>query len=200
MRTNPDRWTFVALLASAWLVACSGDGSNSSNDAAIDSGVDQLEADALPDSEERGAEIAPDLRPDLPPPKLPELGTLTLYANLGDSIAHGYGSTVTYRDLLMQNDDDAYPEFEGKDFATRFSDIQLSDRSFDGATSAQVVQQSKLVPANTTGTTLVIISAGGNDILNNYTALLDPTKVKEISQQLNKNLELTKQTYSDESK
>jgi hypothetical protein len=66
------------------------------------------------------------IRPDvnLPPPIA--LTSLSMYVNIGDSIAAGFGisSRLSYPDLLTKNDDGAYPTFKGKDFETACSSFR----------------------------------------------------------------------------
>ena len=98
-----------------------------------------------------------------PPPGLPT--NLTMYVNIGDSVAVGYPSTSSqaYKGLLMQNDDTKYPTWKGKDLKTRYSKIYLVDKAQFGALSSQLAAQTAAVGGNPSGDTLVILSIGGND-------------------------------------
>lgn len=70
--------------------------------------------------------------------------------------------------LLYQNADDVWPEFQGRDLASRYPGIQLEDHSFDGATTEGVL--GGLTSVATTGQpTLVTLTAGGNDLLSALT-------------------------------
>lgn len=98
-----------------------------------------------------------------PAPGLPS--NVTLYVNVGDSLAVGYPSSSAnaYKGLLMQNDDTTYPTWKGKDLKTRYPKITLSDQAAFGALSSQLPAQTAAVGGNPAGDTLVIISVGGND-------------------------------------
>ena len=94
---------------------------------------------------------------------------LTLYVNLGDSVAAGSGASTAawaYRRLLVANDDGAYPGFKGADLQTRFPALRSISAAKAGATSAALEGQLTGVPANTEGETLVTVAIGGNDFKN----------------------------------
>ncbi|MBW2736421.1 MAG: hypothetical protein JRH20_28875, partial [Deltaproteobacteria bacterium] len=90
---------------------------------------------------------------------------LTLYINLGDSVAAGSGASTSsraYRRLLVENDDAFYPLFDGKDLKTIFPGITSISEAEAGSTSAALPGQIAGLPDNLTGETLVTIAIGGN--------------------------------------
>lgn len=197
---------FAALLASL----CSG-GCGSSPAASPDLHTDG----ATPDHQSSGLEASspdhqlPDLfagekppRPDLYVEKAPGPTDLTMFVNLGDSIAAGYGvaTTLKYRVLLTKNDDATYPDWKGKDFDTKYPGIQISDRSYPGATSDDLESQVAAVPINYGGSTLVVISIGGNDLMDNYQALLDPAQTKALADTVEKNVAKVVDHFKDTTK
>jgi lysophospholipase L1-like esterase len=71
--------------------------------------------------------------------------------------------------LLFQNDD-RWPEFEGRDLSTRCPGIAHTNLTQDGATTRTVLaMQIPRIPEDAEGPALVTLTAGGNDLL----ALLD---------------------------
>lgn len=72
--------------------------------------------------------------------------------------------------LLFRNDDDRWPEFEGRDLSTRCREISHTNLTQDGATTRTVLaMQIPRIPEDVDGPVLVTLAAGGNDLL----ALLD---------------------------
>lgn len=141
-------------------------------------------------------------RPDLYAEKAPGPTDLTMFVNLGDSIAAGYGvaATLNYEVLLTTNDNDTYPDWKGKDFDTKFPGIQVSDHAFVGATSDHLEAQVGQVPINQGGSTLVVISIGGNDLMNSYQALLDPAQTKALANTVEKNVTKVVDHFKDTTK
>jgi len=139
------------------------DGSAKNRDRALDirkgAPDKKLPAGDLP----RGKLALPGPPPDGPPAA--GLKNITLYVNLGDSLAAGYyaSSGRSYRALLTKNNDLLYPAYKGKDLASRFPGLKVIDRSKSGAVAKEILAQGKTVKGNPAGNTLVVISAGGND-------------------------------------
>jgi len=130
------------------------------------------------------------VHPDLAVQPLPALGKLSLVINVGDSIAQGDGMPpgAAYIDLLMQNNDTAFPAFKGKDLKSKYPGIKLSDKAVGGSTSSQLASQTAKAATNPNGDTLVIISIGGNDVMFNYMALLDPNEAKKMAATVQANI------------
>jgi len=105
--------------------------------------------------------------------KAPGLSNLTLFVNLGDSLAAGYyaGSGLSYKALLVKNNDALYPQYKGKDLKSRFPGLKVVDRSKSGAVTKEIMAQGKSVSGNPAGNTLVVISAGGNDFNDKITTM-----------------------------
>ena len=139
------------------------------------------------------------VHPDLAVQALPDLGKLTLVVNLGDSIAAGHGMPQgsAYIDLLMQNDDATFPAFKGKDLNTRYPGIKLSDRAVGGSTSSNLPTQTAKAASNPSGDTLVIISIGGNDVMFNYMALLDPNEARKMAASVQGNITKALARFAD---
>ena len=75
--------------------------------------------------------------------------------------------------LLARNHDLLWPEFEGKDLATLVGDVEYRCLAEDGSLSVDLLRyQIPALPPDRGGTTLVTVTAGGNDILG---SLLSPT-------------------------
>jgi lysophospholipase L1-like esterase len=150
---------------------------------------------------DQGADLAPaadGASADLGP--LPALGKLTLVVNLGDSIAAGQGVAKSYADLLMSNDDTSYPAFKGKDLTSKYPGLKIADLAYGGATSVGLVNQATKAPANPQGNTLVVLSIGGNDIMNNFMALLDPAQTQKVAQTVSANIQKALAKFSDKTR
>ena len=89
---------------------------------------------------------------------------LTLYT-FGDSIldcGHYNAVGLDPGQLLVRNDDRLFPEFRGRDLASRGA-ARLVHRAVDGATVADLPAQARgLAP---TGEAVAILTVGGNDLL-----------------------------------
>lgn len=199
-------FAILLLGATIGLGGCSDDASVAADlgplaDAARDLGP---QADRGPGSDAAAGDGRADLAPDsgasadLGP--FPALGQLTMVINLGDSIAAGQGVAKSYADLLMDNDDAAYPAFVGKDLSTKYPTLQLADLAVGGATSVGLVNQAKKAPANPQGNTLVVLSIGGNDIMNNFMALLDPAQTKQVAQTVAANIQGALANFEDKTR
>lgn len=90
---------------------------------------------------------------------------ITLYT-FGDSILdcgryNEYG--VHSGQLLVQNNDRLFPEFQGQDLLTSRGSARLEHRARDGATVAGLPSQAQGLRVE--GTTIALITVGGNDLL-----------------------------------
>ncbi len=140
------------------------------------------------------------IRPDTLVQTIPTLGDVTLYVNIGDSIAAGYGVPRSFSDLLYENDDATYPAFAKKDLKTRYPGLTRIDRAVPGSTSNQVIPQLANVPDNLSGHTLVTVSAGGNDLLFNAAAISSEKNVKAFAQQVTTNLQKIVDHFQDKTR
>jgi lysophospholipase L1-like esterase len=105
-----------------------------------------------------------------------------------------------YAELLLHNDDAAYPDYAGRDLATRYPTLTLADHARGGATSAGVIEQAKLAPANPAGNTLVALSIGGNDLINNATALMSADQTRQIAQTVSANVAEALRVFADKAR
>lgn len=91
----------------------------------------------------------------------------TLYT-FGDSILDcgGYNARGVHpAGLLVHNDDEAFPDFRGRDLTTRASgEVQLEHRAVDGATVAELPAQA-LGLELPDGPSVALVTIGGNDLL-----------------------------------
>lgn len=182
-------------------LACTGP---SDEPAGPDAAADALVADGP--GPDRAQDLPADDRgthPDLYVQPLPPVGSLSLVVNLGDSIAAGYGVTKahSYLGLLEQNDNTAFANFTGKDLKTKFPGIVVANRAVSGSESDDLPGQAAKAPANSGGgTTLVLISIGGNDLMFNYTSLLDPAQAKALAAKVQGHLTTALATFADKSR
>lgn len=89
---------------------------------------------------------------------------------LGDSIldcGHYNRHGVHPGGLLVRNDDALFPEFRGRDLASR-GPARLVHRAVDGATVASLPAQVRGLPAE--GDAIVLLTLGGNDLLGGLVA------------------------------
>jgi lysophospholipase L1-like esterase len=189
----------LALALALLALACSEDDITATPDLALV--PDAPHPDASPDRALIPDWEVPDrgVHPDLAVQPLPDLGKLTLVVNVGDSIAAGFAMPggSAYIDLLMQNNDTAFPAFKGKDLKSKYPGIKLSDKSVGGSTSSQLAAQTAKAATNPTGDTLVIISIGGNDVMFNYMALLDPNEARKMAASVQANITKAVARFSD---
>lgn len=201
----------IAVVAALTLAACSSEqiDADAGLDAAADLSRDLAPADATAPDAAAPDQAGPDLaQPDFGPmpdaitQALPSLGKVTMYVNMGDSIAAGDGvsNALTYHGLLSKNQDARYPAYKGKSLADTFPGIKVVDRSKGGSTSAHLATQAAGAPANTTGNTLVVISIGGNDMMYNYASMLDPAQAKALAQKVVANVAKVKAHFADKKK
>jgi lysophospholipase L1-like esterase len=99
------------------------------------------------------------------------------YIVLGDSISDKGGQGPFFYDLLHQNDDATYPEWKGKDLATRFPGIQYVHAAVAGSITASygdfftqgapvMSDQITGLGSSYPGDILVTITIGGNDLVD----------------------------------
>lgn len=192
----------LALLTLVLSLACSDDAAPAQDQSIPDGpATDAVTADAgSADLPQVDWEV-PDqgVHPDLAVQPLPALGSLSLVINLGDSIAAAYGvpNGSGYIDLLMQNNDTVHPSFKGKDLKSKYPGIKLSDMSKEGAQSPNLPGQTAKAAANPAGDTLVVISIGGNDVMFNYMALLDPNEAKKMAANVQANITKAMTRFAD---
>jgi hypothetical protein len=124
---------------------------------------------------------------------------LTLLVILGDSIAHSVGVPEggEFHSLLLENDDQRYPGFSGRDLRSLTPTVRRLDLSRPGARSADVVKQAKSVWGNPAGRTLVILSVGLNEFRNSMWSALDPDKVQAKARELTDSLEKVHAHFND---
>ena len=91
------------------------------------------------------------------------LPSFKTYVILGDSISDKGGSGPFFYDLLQHNDDARYPEWKGKDFASRFG-TTVQKVSKGGAVAANLSGQVDALPATLAGPVIASITIGGNDM------------------------------------
>ncbi len=165
--------------------AVADSGADSGADSAVD-GEDDAAGDTSPSQDDTstgvgdsGEETTPHWTDDV-----------SLYINLGDSIAAGYDADddAGYAWLLYQNDDRAYPEYAGADLWTRggASAKHIAD---SGATSREVLEnlQAANLPS-TSGTVVVTISAGGNDFNDDPYTMISADLTAEVAEAYTRNL------------
>lgn len=91
---------------------------------------------------------------------------------LGDSVTAGFGATDThgYFDLLLQNDNTAYPDMKGRDLRRVFPNLSFRNLSLSGTTSEEhlkdQVPKTPSYPSSVRG--IVVITSGGNDLIHDY--------------------------------
>jgi lysophospholipase L1-like esterase len=97
------------------------------------------------------------------------------YISLGDSISAFIGEGPFFNNLLFQNDDEAYPEWKGKDLSTRYPGIKYVKGARGGAQTGRhadqanaripiLEQQVTALERDYPGDVLVTITIGGNDL------------------------------------
>src|SRR3954470_8291351 len=95
-----------------------------------------------------------------------------MYAALGDSISiddYAGGPGRGGASLLAVNHDENFPEWSGNDLRSRWPNLPFQMLATDGATSRTVLQEQ--VPrllASPGQTSIVTLTAGGNDVLSCY--------------------------------
>jgi lysophospholipase L1-like esterase len=104
------------------------------------------------------------------PPRNEEGGDqemVTLYT-FGDSIldcGHYNQYGIHPGGLVVRNDDRLFPEFRGKDLASRNPSSRLEHRAQDGATVETLPAQTRGLKVADDGRSIAIVTVGGNDLL-----------------------------------
>ncbi len=97
---------------------------------------------------------------------------------VGDSISDvGSGTDLGaqqpfYRELLVQNDDAKYPDWQGKDLTACWGSVNVVKVSKGGAKTPDLVGQVQGLPASLPGPVLVVGTIGGNDVQSALPAVL----------------------------
>jgi lysophospholipase L1-like esterase len=92
----------------------------------------------------------------------------------GDSVTTGYCSSPgkSYFELLLDNDDDAYPAFAGRDLRSRFAAVTDNNKALDGATSCDFsdggIRAVLQADPDTSKPTVLLVTLGGNDLIHDY--------------------------------
>lgn len=118
-------------------------------------------------------------QPPTPPPPV-HLAAADVFINLGDSVAAGYNASprdrLSYKKLLLANDNATWPTWAGRDLSTRFPGLRFYDYAQSGATSKNVLQSQLPNAKNVSASVgvLVVVHVGGNDLNDDFgAALLD---------------------------
>ena len=95
-----------------------------------------------------------------------------LFVGLGDSVTAGFGARkgFSYFDRLIKNPADEFLEMNGVSLNSVFPKFIFTNLAVSGSTSSEVLsQQLNSLPTNTPDVFgVVVMSAGGNDIIHNY--------------------------------
>lgn len=116
---------------------------------------------------------------------------------LGDSIISddypgpNLGSAV----LLYRNDRHFFPDFEGRDLRSRNPELRFENRALTGSRVPDVLEVLRALKGENTST-LVVLSVGGNDLLQGFAEGRPvPDVLKEISANLTQVLNRLKVTF-----
>jgi lysophospholipase L1-like esterase len=82
--------------------------------------------------------------------------------------------------MLYRNADDRWPEFAGKDLATRYDAIRYSNHAEDGATIGDVFGSQLPQVAESDEATLITLSVGGNDLLSAFSNQPKPALLRHV--------------------
>jgi lysophospholipase L1-like esterase len=153
------------ILLSAYLFACHG----GTKDTSSDSFQPAIDETSSPDRVGTYAH------------RLPDSPDTVIF--LGDSITAGAGSPGDDEDYvrLLVNNTNTWPDWDGKDLATRYPGIEVVDVSKSGSWTGtvlndQLARLEELVTLPFEGEVLVVITVGGNDL---QSVLLNPSIVEE---------------------
>lgn len=82
-----------------------------------------------------------------------------------DAIA---GGRIGAASLLYRNASSLWPEFEGRDLASRFPEIRFENHAVDGGTIADVLERQipEVAARHGAAAAIVTVTAGGNDLLD----------------------------------
>jgi len=82
--------------------------------------------------------------------------------------------------LFHRNVDERYPEFEGRDLASRYGEIGFVNLAEDGATIGDVFGAQTLEIAESDEPTLITLTIGGNDLLSAFTTRPDANRLASV--------------------
>ncbi|MFL5561435.1 MAG: GDSL-type esterase/lipase family protein [Gemmatimonadaceae bacterium] len=82
--------------------------------------------------------------------------------------------------LLARNDDGRWPEFTGRDLASRWPRLTVQQLATDGATIGDVFGDQVDSIDESSDETIVTITVGGNDLLSAYSSKPRPTLMERI--------------------
>ena len=172
-----------------------GDDDAVDDDAADDDAVDDDAVDdddtGVPDDDTG----AGDDDADLPHP----LSGISLYINVGDSLAAGYDATGNngvggrgYARLLVGNHSE-YPAYAAAHLTAVAGGVDFYDVSESGAQSGEILDNldaalGESLPASTSGDVLLTISAGGNDFNDSVWTMVTPALTAAAASTLQQNL------------
>ncbi len=110
--------------------------------------------------------------------------TYGTYIPLGDSISDNGGTGPFFYDLLLKNDDTAYPNYKGHDLSTKFPGIMyehhaiagsITDSYSDLSGAPTLKSQIDGLGSSYPGNVLVTITIGGNDLNGHAFAAVNGT-------------------------
>lgn len=141
-------------------------------------------------------------------PALQAIDDLQVYASVGDSLAAGLSAPAneSYCELLRKNDDAAYPNYAGQDLESFHPGAAFVWEATPGDTSTDIANTvASVLPSwpDTTpgGDALVVVSMGGNDVLNDLSALANRARTRAIADRIRRNwqrlIDLLKAKYED---
>jgi len=82
--------------------------------------------------------------------------------------------------LLYRNDDDRYPEFQGRDLVSCYGEIGFTNASEDGATIGDVFGSQLPQVTASDAPTLITLSIGGNDLLSAFANRPDSALLRHV--------------------
>ncbi|MDC1143139.1 SGNH/GDSL hydrolase family protein [Planctomycetota bacterium] len=94
-----------------------------------------------------------------------------LMVSLGDSVSTGYGADegMGYFDLMIQNNEESYPEMAGLDLSSVLPNLKVKKSARNASNSLshlQTIRSMKTYPDDVFG--IVCITTGGIDLIHNY--------------------------------
>lgn len=121
---------------------------------------------------------------------------------LGDSITDGSGASrgdLAYRELLVANADDTWPDASGLDIESRFGQVEVVDRSRGGATTdsmryGQLDGVADDLGDTAPGQTAVVVTIAGNDVQG---LIYNTDEVDAVIADILDNLEATYDFFED---
>ncbi len=155
------RW----IVAGAWVVGSAG----CTDDAGTADGSGTL-SDPTAHITDPGPTLDPDVDSYLPPEFADAMPERVVF--LGDSITAGYGlnnDDNSYVSLLLENNDNKWPDHGESDLAARFAGLDVLDVSVPGATTGslmagQLPRVETSWGTEVSGEVMVVITIGGNDL------------------------------------